>query len=150
MTCPADLILNRLLDGELTPAEAHAAEAHVRQCPQCAARLAELRMVGDVLRDAPLPAPARAAVERWHRALTQVEEQQVRRLASWMTAAASVVLALSLYSAMSRQAVAQPPRLADWEAALIGIDSSVPAEQATAQWISTDLSRLQRNGGGNP
>jgi anti-sigma factor RsiW len=126
------------------------AQQHVRQCPQCEARLAEMRMIGDIVRNAPLPQPAKAAMARWHRNLAAIEERQVRRLASWMTAAASIVLAVSLYSAMSHQAVAaSTPQLAEWEATLIGLDTSGPAEQTTAQWMSSDLSRQQQRRGTN-
>lgn len=150
VNCPSEQDLHLLLDGELPLDRVVAVQAHVVQCPHCEAKLAELRMIGDMLRNAPLPEPAKAAFERWHRSFSQVEEQQVRRLASWMTAAASIVLAVSLYSAMSNQAVASAQPLAEWEAAVIGIDSSAPDEQATAQWISTDLSRQQRNGSNTP
>ncbi len=150
VNCLCEQDLHLLLDNEYPLERLQDAHAHLRQCPACEARLAELRMIGDIVRNAPLPTPAKAAIERWQRSFAHVQEQQVRRLASWMTAAASIVLAVSLYSAMSHQAVAAPPQLAEWEAAVIGIDSSAPDEQATAQWISTDLSRQQRAGSNNP
>ncbi|MBC7784740.1 MAG: zf-HC2 domain-containing protein [Burkholderiales bacterium] len=142
MTCPSQQDLQQLYDGELPSDQIASVQSHVEVCPACTAALAELRMISDLVRSAPLPEPALLAIQRWQRTLSSVQERSVRRLASWMTAAASVVLAVSLYASLSNQARASAITLAEWETAVIGIDAdATTSDQATAQWIATDLSR---------
>ncbi|WP_437500048.1 zf-HC2 domain-containing protein [Sorangium sp. So ce1099] len=93
--CPSDLRFDRLLAGELAPAEEQATRAHLDGCGRCAARFAALEAArAAFLADPPplrLPAPPRtpAPAVRWSRA---------RALVPAVTAAlgAAAVLALVL------------------------------------------------------
>jgi anti-sigma factor RsiW len=160
MTCPTEQDLHRYHDGELAGGDRGRLALHLADCGACQARLAEFRQIGALLRNAPLPQPAVEAMQRWQRNLAAMQDRQVRRFAGWMTAAASVVLAASLYVATSNQAQAVAPAVAEWEAAVVGIGLESPAPeqgtstyQTTAQWIVTDLSRASSGAspeGGQP
>lgn len=141
MTCPNDQLLHRFHDGELASAERGVVATHLQSCDACSAKLQELRLIGDMIRSAPLPRIATETLDRWHRNALAMQERSVRRLAGWMTAAASVALVVSLYTATASQANADTPVVSDWEAAVIGIDvESTSTDLTTAQWIATDLS----------
>jgi len=69
MTCEEALVLvHALADGELDAGHARDVEAHVAQCPRCAAALAAAREMKERLRAAPLdfavPASLRAGIDR--------------------------------------------------------------------------------------
>jgi hypothetical protein len=55
--CKMDERLDAFHDGELSPSEATVVEEHVTTCPHCAAKLAEIRQLVQVLRAAPPVAP---------------------------------------------------------------------------------------------
>jgi anti-sigma factor RsiW len=149
MKCLDEHDLHRLLDDELSPTLKMLVTLHVKTCPACAARLHELQMIGEALRAAPMPAPPAGAMRRWRENVMVVRDHSVRRLAGWMTAAASIVLVVSLYAASSNH-VQATPMLSEWEAAVIGIDvDSASSDQTIAQWMATDLSR-RANGSANP
>ncbi len=142
MACLTDHDLHRLHDDELSPADRMRVAAHVASCDVCAERLHEIASIGDLLRNAPLPGMARDAMVRIQRNVAAMQERSVRRLAGWMTAAASIVLVVSLYAATSSQAHATPS-VTEWEAAAIGVDvESTSTDQATAQWIVADLVQI--------
>ena len=56
--------LSAYLDGALTPAERAAVDTHLDTCPDCRARVAELRGVATLLRSLPGPVPSRRLVPR--------------------------------------------------------------------------------------
>ncbi len=146
MNCLTDHDLHRLHDDELSPADRLRVAGHLASCDACAARLHEIESIGRLLRNAPLPEMARDAMYRIQRNVAAMQERSVRRLAGWMTAAASVVLAVSLYVATSSQAQAAPS-VTDWEAAAIGVDVDASTDdQATAAWIVADLLQAPNDG----
>jgi anti-sigma factor RsiW len=140
MDCLSDTIFNRYHDCELSATDAEAVRSHLAACPACAARLAEMASMSDLIRSAPLPLMAREAMNRLHARMLTMQDQSVRRLASWMTLAASVVLGVSLYIATNSQAQATSAPISNWEAAAIGVDVSQTADDVTpASWIVADL-----------
>ncbi len=139
MICPTDHLLHRFQDDELSPLDRQTVAEHLRACDACATKLQHMSQLSDLLRSAPLPLPAMSAILKWQRNTRLLQDRSIRRLASWMTAAASILLVASLYVSTSTQAQAMPT-LHDWEAAVIGIDIEPGAtDQATAQWMLTDL-----------
>ena len=128
--------LSALLDGELSIAEADAAQAHVGECAECRGRLQGLRDTVGQLRELPPAAPPPHVREALRRQLAV--EQEVRRrlwalpgwhsrLAAWPAMAAAVFLALGsglfLYAYMTRQSAmvstAEPAtQTSDWRATI--------------------------------
>lgn len=142
MNCPSDQFLHRFHDDELSTQDRHAVQAHLAGCPVCAERVRELEAIRNMIRDASLGELTTRTLIRWHHAVIDMHERSIRRLAGWMTAAASVVLMVSLYTATRTQAQTAQLDVHDWEAAVVGIDvESASPDIATAQWIATDLSR---------
>ncbi|HEX8324115.1 MAG TPA: zf-HC2 domain-containing protein [Tepidisphaeraceae bacterium] len=129
--------LNAFLDGELPPADAAAVEAHLAGCPACAALVVGDRATGDRLRAAPLPVPSMDAHLRWLSQWQIARDRSVRRLAGWMTAAAAVVLGVTLSTTFVGPAQAQPA-LAEWEAAAFGSMDDDDAPR-TARLFAVDL-----------
>ncbi|MGN6506397.1 MAG: anti-sigma factor family protein [Tepidisphaeraceae bacterium] len=140
MNCPTEQLLTAYLDGELTPEQAADVQRHIAACDACATLVGTWVQLGDALRDARLEKPSLAAQSRWMDAVSLATDRSVRRLAGWMTVAASVVLVVTML--MSSQSSAQAtPALADWEAAAInGPDTSNDSVHATAQMLAVDLS----------
>ncbi len=66
--CPSPLVRSTYADGELTPADAAALEAHLESCAACHARIGALRAERAALR-ALLATPAAVAVPRFQRPL---------------------------------------------------------------------------------
>ena len=55
MTCDeAEILIHALIDGELDAGHAHEVEAHVAQCPRCAASLAAYRQMSQAIASADL------------------------------------------------------------------------------------------------
>ena len=135
-TFPPEL-LEAWLDGELPPDEAARVAAIVATDPAAAGFVDEIKIAGDRLRTTPLPTPVIGSHARWLADWQIARDRSVRRLAGWMTAAASIVLATTLSSTFTRPAAAQPV-LAEWESAAVG---SVDDDDAprTARLIAIDL-----------
>jgi anti-sigma factor RsiW len=127
MICPNDQLLHHFHDGELSPDERSVVAEHLQSCDACAAKLQELRLLGEMIRSAPLPQLAASTLDRWQRNAMVMQERSVIATAS--------------------QAQALPPAVSEWEAAVIGIDvETVSTDITTAQWIATDLARTQGGG----
>lgn len=127
--------LDAWLDGELSPADAARVVASLST--DDAAYVAAVREQGDRLRTAPLPLPSADAHLRWLNQWQIARDRSMRRLAGWMTAAAAVVLGVTLSGTFVGPAVAGPV-LAEWETAAVGSaeDEEVPR---TARLIAIDL-----------
>ncbi len=142
MNCPTQEDLNRFHDGELSSQARGDIETHLHTCQVCYDHLSELSIVSDLIKNASMPQPTIAMMRKWQGSMRNLQEESVRRITGWLTAAASIVLAISLHLALSKQANATIVTLADWEPAAIGLQSdNASLDQATAQWIATDLSR---------
>ena len=99
MECRNELI-HAYHDGELSPpAQVAVIEAHLRDCAACAALLAELRQVSQLVAAAPLADMPPAAMKRMQQAWWAAQDRGVLRVASWLTAAAAaVILAAVMFS----------------------------------------------------
>lgn len=104
--------LGALVLGALEPAEREAAEAHVRQCPPCAAELAELAPLPALLNRAAaaeIEKPAAAPPHILDRALAEVRQQdRARRRRTWAVLAAAAVVVLLLAATMVVR-ITRPP-----------------------------------------
>src|SRR4051812_6839491 len=106
MTDERAQLLSALLDDELSPADAAGVRSSLSSEDQGYIDL--LCTNADRLREMDLPLPPAGAQARWLRDWQFARDRSVRRLASWMTAAASVVLGVTLSTFLSRPAQAQP------------------------------------------
>ena len=128
-------LLSALVDGELTPTDAAAAQAHVAQCPQCASELDDVTTARSFVRGLPQLDPPFGFYERIlrdERRLTVLGGGgwTARRVAAaaFGSAAAAVVL---LGLAPPRDTPVSPP-----------VNSLVEAHATGASFGSDPLSRL--------
>jgi anti-sigma factor RsiW len=91
MDCQNELI-HAYHDGELSPAQVAAADAHLRDCAACAELLGELRQVSQLVAAAPMVDMPPAAMKRMQQAWWAAQDRGVLRVASWLTAAAAAVI----------------------------------------------------------
>lgn len=142
MNCPPIQDLHRFHDAELSASERDRVAQHLLSCDACVEALASIESTRELVRAAPLPLPTPQMMQRWRRV---GQDRSVRRLAGWMTAAASVVLGVSVYVASSTPAQASTSQ-AEWEALALGAElEDASTYQATATWIVNDLSAAPAN-----
>jgi len=144
MRCPQAQRIIAYHDGELGEASRVAVEEHLRGCPLCAAELARLKKMSDLIRAHGGAEMPRQALDRLHRSLDLGPKITVLHVAEVFVAAAALILLVSSVwlwriSAV-RDATGQIPL---WETAAVAAqDTSAMAtqEQQLAQWIVQDLS----------
>jgi anti-sigma factor RsiW len=144
MSCHKAVYIHAYHDGELSPDVKPAVEAHLRECLECRDLLADLRGLSHLLRECPLEVPSPGLIGRLQLASYSAQDREVRRLAGWMTAAAAVVLAVTLAGYPSKP-VEAASRAGTWElvAVMPPIQPSDEAETETvevARWMVADLS----------
>ena len=127
--------LDAYLDGELSPTDSARLEASMTMADQ--EYLDDVAANADYLRAALWPTPSANAHARWLANWQITRDRSVRRLAGWMTAAAAVVLCVTLGGSMNGSAQAQP--LAEWETAAVGQADDDDAPR-TARLFAVDLS----------
>jgi anti-sigma factor RsiW len=153
--CGHQIRLDAYHDGELSPAERADVEAHVGDCPSCAAELAAIRGVSAALADAAPPPPSREQLLRLARAVRAgpSDAGMLLRLFRATAVAAAVLLACALaagaylsrrtraaaHEAMVLDHVAMPSPPAALAADPLGAERQV----LLAQWIADDLSGRQ-------
>jgi anti-sigma factor RsiW len=94
--CPSESDLIRLLAGELPDARQRALAEHVRQCPSCAARHAELAGVHELLGAWDVVAPLRDLHAEVMRRAVQVRPAPWWERGQWTQARARVAAAVAL------------------------------------------------------
>ena len=144
MSCSKAVHIHAYHDGEASAAERSVVEAHLRECAECRALLADLRGLSVMLRECPLETSPPGLLGRLQMASYSAQDREVRRLAGWMTAAAGVVLAITLAGYPDKQ-VKAASRADTWELAAVmpPIQPSEDADTATvevARWMVADLS----------
>lgn len=156
-TCLHASDLARYHDGELTPALASRFEAHLATCGQCQHELAQLRGLGSLLREGPLPELRPLALAQLHDGLERqlvrragfLQESAAMRMAQWLTGVAAMILVISglgLFLGSNQRAAADSGADLSWEmtTAMLTQDSStggmVTSEHQLAAWIVSDLS----------
>src|SRR5947208_7899134 len=94
-TCDRTSEVHAYHDGELSPAESAAFEAHLAECGGCREMLEEIRRVSRQIGTAPLPLMPAGFPARLRDAFVlarEARERGLRKLTGWMTAAAAAVL----------------------------------------------------------
>ena len=145
MSCPRSNLISAYHDGELPLAQTAELEAHLGDCADCRAELEQLRTLSLRIQAADLPEPSDEAVERWMSVFSDARDRSVRRLASWMTAAAALIMVgVGLVTLLDhRGAVTGPPILigpADTVALVPEGAEAAPVSLVAAQWMAADLS----------
>src|SRR3954447_11453647 len=144
--CENRVRLDAYHDGELSPAERSDVEAHLRDCPSCAAGLAAIRGMSGAFADTTPREPSPEQLLRWA-ASVRAEPSDARmllRLFRGTAVAAAVLLACTLagavYLSQRTKASAHEAMVLDFMAT-----GSQPAAFATdpAQWIADDLQGRQ-------
>jgi len=135
------------LDGELSPEEARRVEAHVAQCPQCAAELAELRALGQGLGqtlDAVLSRVklSREADDRIRAVLRQRLERRERAGRLWrfwgrrmQVAQAALAIMLLAFSFGTYRVLSLPAPAAAQEVLVFGESRLAPGSQGALRVI---------------
>ena len=140
--CGNRVRLDAYHDGELSPAERAAVEAHLRDCPSCAAELAAIRGMSAAFADAPPREPSHEqllALARGVRAEPS-DARMLLRLFRATAVAAAVLLACTLAAAtyLSRRTEAAAHEATVLDEAALG-SQSVAFAFDRAQWIADDL-----------
>jgi anti-sigma factor RsiW len=146
MTCEKLAEVQAYHDGELDSSRREAVEAHVRACGECAALLGELRGLSALLSGASLPVMPERAVSRMYGGWFEARDQGMVRVASWMTAAAAVLLVGALLVRPGAPAGASAPaKSGPWETYAVVPPAEIHGEPGSelavaAQWMADDLS----------
>ena len=131
-------------DGELPESSRLDLEAHIRQCPVCAAELARLQGLSRLLAGLGRSEMPREALERVHQAVDRQPNVALVRMAEVFTAvAASILVVSSVWLWKISAAGAAPGQIPLWETAAVAPQdpSGVAAQEQLARWIVQDLSR---------
>ena len=140
--CGNQLRLDAYHDGELPPAERSEVEAHLRDCPSCAAELAAIRGMSGAFADTAPREPSHEQLLQLARSVCTEppEARMLLRLFRRTAVAAAVLLACALAGAVH---LSQRTKAAAHEAMVLDhlATGSQSAAFATdpAQWIADDL-----------
>ena len=155
VNCENKIRLNAYHDGELSPAERSAVEAHLRDCPSCAAELAAIRRMSGAFAGTTPREPSHEQLLRLARSV-RAEPSDARmllRLFRGTAVAAAVLLACALagaaYLSQRTKAAAHEAMVLDhvatWpQPAAFATDPVRDGRQSEqqvrlAQWIADDL-----------
>ena len=154
--CENRVRLDAYHDGELSPAERSAVEAHLRDCPSCAAELTAIRRVSGAFADTAPPEPSHEQMLELAASVRAAEPSDTRMLLGLFrvtAAAAAVLLALTLagavYLSQRTKVAAHEAMVLDqvttWSrSAAVASDPVSDGRQSEervllAQWIADDL-----------
>jgi len=130
-------------DGELSPEEQSAFEAHVAGCAVCAAELKQLRSLSCLLTGAELPGVPAEVLQRLREAPRRSERTFVRWAEVLMAAAAIILVVCASWTfAAVGQGTAATGAETPWAttAMTLNVDTSMSQSQVVAQWMVNDLS----------
>jgi anti-sigma factor RsiW len=148
MTCEQTNQVHRYHDGDLSPEQQAALEAHLQVCAECRDLLADLRELSETLLAVPLPEVPQETVNRMQSSFwiaRDSRDRSVRLLAEWLTAAAAIVLALVPLSSPSPKPEAAD-RMKPWVEVVAIAPPLTPGNSEhsnlvqVAQWMASDLS----------
>ena len=143
--CEQSTQVHRYHDGYLTAQAREEVETHLRDCPECAALLADLRGLSSLIAAAPRAQIPADALARLRDAQYVVRDRGVLRIASWLTAAAaSIALATLLIKPADQMDPSATASAAVWQTRAV-----MPPDQVgdggsgdlvvMAQWMADEL-----------
>jgi anti-sigma factor RsiW len=143
MSCDQSINIARYHDGELSPTEISAVEAHLLTCSACRVELQSLRTLSQTIHQAKLQSAPASAIQNWtslaraRKVARANQDLGVRRLAEWLTAAAALLLiASSLFEFLGspvRTMTAQKTHVELSEPAVVALDSSAVGMDSIAE-----------------
>ena len=135
--CENRVRLDAYHDGELSPAERSDIEAHLRDCPSCAAELAAIRGLSGAFADTTPREPSHGQLLQLARGVRAEppDARMLLRLFRGTAVAAAVLLACSLAGATY---LSQRTRAAAHEAMVLD-QVATRSQPGLAQWIADDL-----------
>jgi anti-sigma factor RsiW len=140
MGCDRIEYIHRYHDGELSPADREAAEAHIQDCADCRRALAELQSLSSLITAAPLAGMPSGVAVRYDQCRRAARERGVLRLAGWLTAAAAGVLIGALLNSYPAGPEAVPPP-GVWQTMAVMSPAEVQdSDGVVAEWMADDLS----------
>lgn len=152
MKCENAILVHAYHDGELSSEQREWMESHLAVCAECRQLLEELRDLSQTLSTIDLPDMPAGALRRMQGAWWETraaQEQGVRRLAGWLTAAAAAILVIVPVWSSTAPPLDQPiVATRSWEIMAL-VPPAGPRDDATtdlvqvAQWFATDLSTEQ-------
>ncbi len=144
--CPSPEQLQRFFDDELAAPDRGRIAAHLEECSQCRAELAQLGALSAVLKQSAVPELLPIAMARLQQRISRVTDRSLMRLAWAMSSVAAVVLVGGLMLLQASTATAQasstpvqgaPPWV---EALSAGHPLSRNATSPAAAWYLADAS----------
>jgi anti-sigma factor RsiW len=158
MDCQQIELIHAYHDGELPPAQVAAVEAHLNDCADCRALLADLRHVSQLVAAAPLVDVPPQAMTRMQQAwwaagaARAAQDRGVLRIASWLTAAAAAVIFAAVMFSPSPNRDGSTNTGANFSLAALTPpaemqDQDEPQQDEVidaAQWIANDISLAMR------
>jgi len=142
--CKQSQAVSAYYDGELPEPSRAALEEHLSGCPLCAAELARLEKMSQLIRARDRVEMPREVLDRLHRSVDLQPKIAVLHVAEVFAAVAASILLVSTVwlwrISTARDAAGQIPL---WETAAVASQdpSGVAAHEQLAQWIVQDLSR---------
>ena len=140
--CEDRVRLDAYHDGELSPAERSDVEAHLRDCPSCAAELAAIRSMSGAFADATPREPSHGQLLQLARSV-RAEQSEARMLLRLFRGAAVAAVVLLTCTLAGAAYLSQRTRAAAHEAMVLdhlAIGSqSVALATDPAQWIADDF-----------
>ena len=136
--CENRVRLDAYHDGELSPAERSDVEAHLRDCPSCAAEVAAMRRMSGAVADTAPRKPSHEQLlqlARSVRAEPQSDTRMLLRLFRGTAVAATVLLSCALAAAAYQS---QRTRAAAHEVMVLD-HLATGSQSGLAQWIADDL-----------
>ena len=148
MNCQHSRQLSAYYDGELSPEECQALEAHLAECAPCREELAHLRTLSRLVAgvgEAPLP---EGMEQRLHARIDGAGDVVVVRLAERLMAVAAAVLVVSAVWLWQVRGTQAGPVAEAWESTVISQSLPTPQEQVPEdpmlKWIVNDLTQGER------
>lgn len=142
--CEYTSLLGAYHDGEAPPEAAAEVEAHIRQCPECAAELGRLRALSRMLSSASRPEMPPELPGRLHQEVDLLAGTGIRRLAEAMAGvAALIVVACAVALALLPSTTEPAQASARWETIAVSQQQAEPSttstEEQIALWILQEL-----------
>jgi len=144
MICELTELVHRYHDGELAIAECHSMERHILECNECRRLFEELRGLSDFIACSPRAEMPDELVDRLYAVRRSVADGSVLRIAEWLTAAAAMLMIVTLLTWPSERND-RVSQTVHWEtvAVMPPADSRIQADSelvVMARWMADDLS----------